>query len=173
MKKCLKIIQRCPDSRTHDETVGPVAGNLEGECHKIRSSYKLLVVAPVYDDAAAANQLVANLVEAFSRADVQLRIIFVDDGSPVPLSHQMRATTTAPIEVLRLRRNVGHQRAIALATAYVHEHVRCDAMLVMDADGEDRPEDAAALVARCRQQRGARIFFAERTRRSESALFQI
>jgi hypothetical protein len=42
----------------------------------------------------------------------------------------------------------------------------------MDADGEDRPEDAAALVARCREQDNDRIIFAERTRRSESSLFQ-
>src|SRR5207248_10153931 len=40
-------------------------------------------------------------------------------------------------------------------------------------DGEDRPEDAAVLVARCREQHGQRINFAERTRRSESVLFQV
>jgi hypothetical protein len=103
---------------------------------------------------------------------VDLRVMFVDDGSPVPLMAQLRASAGAQVEVLRLRRNVGHQRAIALGTAYVHEHISCDAMLVMDADGEDRPEDAAALVARCREQAGKRIIFAERTRRSESTLFQ-
>ncbi len=134
--------------------------------------FRLVVVAPVYDDAAAAAQLLRQLERAFSSADVELRVLLVDDGSPVPLARQLQALT-GPVEVLRLRRNVGHQRAIALGIAYAHEHVACDALLVMDGDGEDRPEDAVALVARCRERAGERIIFAERTRRSESALFQI
>ena len=135
-------------------------------------TYKLVVVAPVYDDAAAAAQLLEDLERTFSGSDVELRVLFVDDGSPVPLVQQLQATAHSQVEVLRLRRNVGHQRAIALGTAYVHEHISGDAMLVMDADGEDRPEDGAALVGRCREEAGERIIFAERTRRSESTLFQ-
>ena len=136
-------------------------------------SYRLVVVAPVYDDEAAAAELLKRLQRAFSSLDIELRVLFVDDGSPIPLAQQLRNKSEARVEVLRLRRNVGHQRAIALGVAYVHEHVPCDAMLVMDADGEDRPEDAVELVARCREQAGKRIIFAERTRRSESALFQV
>ena len=136
--------------------------------------YRLVVVSPVYDDAAAAEQLLQDLQRVFAESDVQLRVLFVDDGSPVPLTYRLHAEMagTARVEILRLRRNVGHQRAIALGTAYVHENFECDGMLVMDADGEDRPEDAAALVARCREQDNDRIIFAERTRRSESSLFQ-
>ena len=137
--------------------------------------YRLVVVSPVYDDAASAQQLLKDLQRVFTGSDVQLRVLFVDDGSPVPLTYQLHAEAdnALPVEILRLRRNVGHQRAIALGTAYVHENFVCDAMLVMDADGEDRAEDAVSLVARCREQDNDRIFFAERTRRSESALFQV
>lgn len=136
--------------------------------------YRLVVVSPVYDDAAAAEQLLQDLQRVFAGSDVQLRILFVDDGSSVPLTYRLHAEMagTARVEILRLRRNVGHQRAIALGTAYVHENFECDGMLIMDADGEDRPEDAASLVARCREQDNDRIIFAERTRRSESSLFQ-
>lgn len=126
----------------------------------------------MYDDAAAAARLLTNLQSAFAGADVSLRVLLIDDGSPVPLAGQLHLPPGATAEILRLRRNVGHQRAIALATAYVHERVPCDAMLVMDADGEDRPEDAATLVGRCRASSWQRIIFAERSRRSESALFQ-
>jgi len=137
--------------------------------------YRLVVVSPVYDDAAAAQQLLQDLQRVFAGSDVQPRVLFVDDGSPVPLTYQLHAEAdnTLPVEILRLRRNVGHQRAIALGTAYVHENFVCDGMLVMDADGEDRAEDAVSLVARCREQDNDRIIFAERTRRSESPLFQL
>jgi glycosyltransferase involved in cell wall biosynthesis len=137
--------------------------------------YRLVVVSPVYDDAAAAQQLLQDLQRVFAGSDVQLRVLFVDDGSPVPLTYQLHAEAgnTLPVEILRLRRNVGHQRAIALGTAYVHENFTCDGMLIMDADGEDCAEDAVSLVARCREQDNDRIIFAERTRRSESPLFQL
>lgn len=132
-----------------------------------------MVVAPVFDDAAAAARLLENLQHAFADAEVTLRVLLVDDGSPVPLAEQLQLPQGMKAEVLRLRRNVGHQRAIALASAYIHEHVPCDAMLVMDADGEDRPEDAVMLLGRCRDSSWQRIVFAERSRRSETALFQV
>ncbi len=138
--------------------------------------YRLAVVAPVYDDAAAAEQLLHNLGRAFSASDVALHVLFVDDGSPVPLAKQLHVGELAPrlrVEVLRLRRNVGHQRAIALGAAFVNEHMECDAMLVMDADGEDRPEEAVRLVSHAREQGGDRVIFAERTRRTESILFRL
>ncbi len=131
------------------------------------------MVAPVHDDAAAAAYLLGHLDRAFALTDVTLRVLLVDDGSPVPLAQQLELPAGASVEVLRLRRNVGHQRAIALGTAYVQEHLPCDALLVMDADGEDRPEDAVKLVARCRALLDGSVVFAERTRRSESALFQM
>ena len=139
-------------------------------------AYRIVVVAPVYDDAAAAARLVAELGHAFAHSDVNLRMLLVDDGSPVPVAQQLESLlppSSPRVNVLRLRRNVGHQRAIALGAAFVHEYFDSDAMLVMDADGEDRPEDAAKLVARCRFENGERVIFAERTRRSETALFQI
>jgi hypothetical protein len=75
--------------------------------------------------------------------------------------------------VVRLRRNLGHQRAIAIGLAYVERHVPCEAVLVMDADGEDDPGDIPALVARYRLERGDTIVFAERRKRAETVLFRV
>ena len=138
-----------------------------------KAIYQVVVVAPVFDDAVVAARLLENLATAFAGSDVVWSALLVDDGSPIPLARQLCPPAGVTADVLRLRRNVGHQRAIALGAAYVQECIPCDAMLVMDADGEDRPEDAVALVVRCRERAGERIIFAERTRRSESALFQL
>jgi cellulose synthase/poly-beta-1,6-N-acetylglucosamine synthase-like glycosyltransferase len=75
------------------------------------------------------------------------------------------------VQLLTLRRNVGHQRAIAVGLAYVHEHIACDAVVVMDADGEDDPADVPRLVARCAEDRFEKIIFARRAKRSEGAVF--
>lgn len=133
---------------------------------------RVIVVAPVYDDAAAAARFLEQLQQAFAGSAVELSVLLVDDGSPIRLTRELPAPAGQPVEVLRLKRNVGHQRAIAIGIAFVHEHRPCDVMLVMDADGEDRPEDAVRLVAACRERGGERIVFADRTRRIDTFAFQ-
>ena len=50
--------------------------------------------------------------------------------------------------VLKLRRNVGHQRAIAIGLSYAAEHlVPGQQVVVMDSDGEDLPSTIPALLA--------------------------
>ena len=50
--------------------------------------------------------------------------------------------------VLKLRRNVGHQRAIAIGLGYVSEHVQPEQrVVVMDSDGEDLPSTIPNLLA--------------------------
>ena len=52
------------------------------------------------------------------------------------------------------------------------KHLPCDAFLVMDADGEDRVEDAARLIELAMSQRTA-VFFAERRKRFKGIVFKI
>ena len=74
--------------------------------------------------------------------------------------------------MLRLRRNLGHQRAIAVGLAYVEDRFKHDAVVVMDSDGEDDPSDVPRLLELLRAEGGRAIVFAERTRRSESWSFR-
>lgn len=141
-----------------------------------RPPFRLVIVSPVYEDAASAARLIRELTDEFDGSEVQLRILLVDDRSPTPLAAELQLAGSVrhcPVDLLRLRRNVGHQRAISIGTAYLHDRIPCDAMLVMDADGEDRPEDAAKLVRHCQDIQGGRIIFGERTRRSETRLFLV
>lgn len=137
------------------------------------ASFRVVVVAPVFDDAASASRLLKELHQVFSSADLAVQVLLVDDGSPVPIAAQLAVPEGLLVKVLRLTRNVGHQRALSLGIAHVHDHKPCNALVVMDADGEDRPQDALKLIERCRKEGGSKVIFAERTRRSESLLFQV
>jgi hypothetical protein len=75
------------------------------------------------------------------------------------------------VKVLNLKRNMGHQRAIALGLAYVQEHEPCDAVVVMDGDGEDKPEDVPSLL-KVLERAGSQVVFAERGKRLESVVFR-
>ncbi|MGH9597486.1 MAG: glycosyltransferase, partial [Edaphobacter sp.] len=77
------------------------------------------------------------------------------------------------VRILRLRRNLGHQRAIAIGLAYIQKNISFDAVLVMDSDGEDTPEGVVDLLRAYSNTRGANAIFAMRSRRSESLVFQL
>jgi hypothetical protein len=75
------------------------------------------------------------------------------------------------IQVLRLYRNLGHQKAIAIGLSYVAENIDCDKVIVMDADGEDAPSDINKLVQRSLEVPG-NIIFAQRNKRTENFIFR-
>jgi polyisoprenyl-phosphate glycosyltransferase len=77
------------------------------------------------------------------------------------------------LESLRLRRNLGHQRAIAIGLSFIHAERQCDAVVIMDADGEDKPEDVPRLIETFLSEKSRKVIFAERGRRSASWTFRI
>lgn len=123
----------------------------------------------------SAAELIRRLDMTISSGDCTIEIILVDDGSVERCNRadfQMSFSSVRAIRTLRLRRNLGHQRAIAIGLVHVKSTTSCDAVLVMDADGEDTPEGVTRLLRAYSAAAGARAIFAERSRRSESVTFR-
>jgi polyisoprenyl-phosphate glycosyltransferase len=136
---------------------------------------QLLVVLPVFNDWPALSALLDQLDEVLATHSLRADVLLVDDASTDPFPATFGAAgyhAVGEITVLRLRCNLGHQRAIAVGLAYVHQHVPCDAVVLMDADGEDAPSDLPALIGRCEREGFMAIVFAERRKRVESLLFR-
>ena len=136
----------------------------------------LVLLIPLYDDWKACQILLSALDEALNGHTLAARVILVDDGSseaPEPDFPGRTFETIKRVDVLQLRRNLGHQRAIAVGLAYIWEHVPCERVVLMDSDGEDDPSDVPRLLDRFDEVGGRSIIFAERTRRSESWMFII
>jgi hypothetical protein len=130
---------------------------------------------PVYQDWDSVGLLCKELDTQLRRLPhVQAEIILVDDGSPNGVDDWVRPECAAVVRIsaLRLRTNLGHQRAICAGLCHIHDNVSCDAVLVMDADGEDRPEDAVRLIELA-EARPERTLFAERRKRREGLLFRV
>lgn len=105
----------------------------------------LVVVTPVFEDLEASGRLFLELGRLYGES---LYVVAVDDGSVhQPLSSDVLARAGVQGVVLRLRRNVGHQKAIATGLAYVAEQLgSAPAVVVMDSDGEDLPQTVSDLV---------------------------
>lgn len=136
----------------------------------------VLILIPVFDDWEALGMLLPQLDETLGQSVYRVRLLVVDDASTETGSAEaLRGPfeSIRNISLLTLRRNLGHQRAIAVGLAYAEKHQQSDVVVVMDADGEDAPADVPRLVKRVLDNESTRIVFAERTRRSESGLFQL
>lgn len=141
------------------------------------TGHKLLVITPVFNDWECLDLILPRIDSALSRHDAiaSATVLVIDDASTKPASLDFDLKGAACIDtvkVLRLRRNLGHQRAIGIGLTYAQDKLEYDIVVVMDADGEDRPEDIPRLIDELIAEEYDRIVFAERGRRTESSLFQ-
>ena len=132
---------------------------------------KIIILTPFLNEEESLNQLLSGLNSLFSQfPDSSFSLLVVDDGSTGKFT--IKAASQFSVQVLHLQRNIGHQKAIAVGLAYIKENMECDKVLVMDADGEDRPEDAIALLQESQKSPG-RIIFAKRKSRQEGNSFRL
>jgi len=106
---------------------------------------KFIVVTPVYEDVEASSMLFSELLNVFAN---DVYIVAVDDGSiKQPLGVDCIQSAKLDGVVIKLKRNVGHQRAIAIGLGYVAEYMNENQIvIVMDSDGEDTPMSIKELI---------------------------
>jgi hypothetical protein len=134
----------------------------------------VVVLIPVYNDWEALGMLLQRLDAVLAESGLPVEVLVVDDASTAPCPPEIWGPVfkaISAIEVLALRSNLGHQRAVAIGLTYVDENSSCQAVVVMDSDGEDAAEDVPRLIHELQRTRGTQIVFAERTRRSEGLAF--
>ncbi|MEP0711058.1 MAG: glycosyltransferase [Algoriphagus sp.] len=75
------------------------------------------------------------------------------------------------ILLIRLVKNMGHQRAIAVGLCYAYETIQSEWVGIMDSDGEDQPHELFRLAAEAKTHNSSA--FAKRSKRSEGLLFRM
>ena len=139
------------------------------------ASQTLAILMPVFNDWECAALLLPLLDDALANAELRAHVVLIDDGSSAPAPPDLvrrPLSHICDVRLLHLRRNLGHQRAIAIGLYYVHEHMAAEAAVVMDGDGEDRPQDIPVLLAEFQRQNRREIIFAARTKRLEKPAFR-
>lgn len=138
------------------------------------SSYpdQINVVIPLFNDWQALGLLLERINAVCEPELVQRMAFWVIDDSSVTEPETLPSGIGRSLGILRLFRNMGHQKAIALGLSYLASLPAQYPTIVMDSDGEDRPEDIPRLLAKGITQQG-HIVFAERTKRHESFGFRL
>ncbi len=133
----------------------------------------LYILTPVYNDWESLSILLENIDGVLSNNGLTASIIVVNDGSSATIGESIKAEynykSIKSMEILNLVRNFGHQKALAIGLNEVAQREDCDYVIVMDADGEDSPQDIIALIEKAKTSR--KIVCAQRKKRSEGFLF--
>jgi glycosyltransferase involved in cell wall biosynthesis len=135
---------------------------------------KILVLTPVYNDWQSFSQLLRLLDTEAVIPGVQIIVLAVNDGSSESIQKDQigeNYQNIQKIEILNLSRNLGHQRAIAIALPYVEQNYPEIPVVVMDSDGEDQPSDIPRLIQNMAKTQ--KLTFALRSKRSEGLLFRV
>jgi polyisoprenyl-phosphate glycosyltransferase len=142
----------------------------------------LCAVVPVYNDWISFGVLLEKLNAAAKTLQLSVTVLGIDDGStePEPSWVAEPDTSAAPtrwdalhsVEIIQLAANVGHQRAIAIGLCVAIADHHHDAILVMDGDGEDPPEEIGTLLSRIAGRRDFCIV-AQRRKRTENLTFRL
>jgi glycosyltransferase involved in cell wall biosynthesis len=136
---------------------------------------RVTILIPVYDDWTSLDTLIRSLDTSLGAAGMQAELLVVNDASPTDggeLNLKPPWASIDKIQILDLRRNLGHQRAIAIGLAWLDESGVQDPVVVMDGDGEDAPSQVPLLYAACQKNGFTRLVFARRNRRSEAFAFR-
>ncbi len=140
-----------------------------------------IVLIPVFNDWEALSRLLDELYAQLTETQIAAEVMLVDDGSTILLpeflleqvaAYQGAGVGLTAVSVLSLRRNLGHQRAIAVGLAYIAEHKPGLSVVVMDCDGEDRAADVPQLLD-VQQETASPVVFARRRQRSEGWRFRL
>jgi dolichol-phosphate mannosyltransferase len=125
------------------------------------------IVVPAYNEEENVSVLYHELAATLDAVGCVFELLIVDDGSTDRTASVIRGLSAADPRVrgLVLTRNFGHQAAISIGLAKVRGH----AVAIMDADLQDRPEDALVLYRECRAA-SADVAYAVRHTRKEGLL---
>lgn len=134
----------------------------------------LTILTPVYNDWDSLELLIRNIDESHLSSKDTINIVVVDDASTVSNTLDytgIKYKNINEISQIQLTQNLGHQRAIAIGLSYIENNVDTDAVIVMDSDGEDNPDDITNLIDAA-ENNPDNIIFASRAKRSENIIFR-
>ena len=141
--------------------------------HDGNQMIKFKILMPCYNDWSSVFKLLNNIDKEVSNIKGEFSIIIVNDGST-----EKAPELTSPLKniksvnIIHIKNNQGHTRSNATGIKYCSKKLDFDYLILMDGDGEDRPEEIKLLVKKVLDEKDVSVV-ARRTKRSEGIIFTI
>jgi hypothetical protein len=134
---------------------------------------KFIILIPIYNDWESLTKLFNNIAQNIKNIkDVQFDCVVVNDCSTIKNPIIKIPPEIKSIKIIHMKINKGHARCNAFGIKYLSESSDFDYLILMDGDGEDRPEEIKLLVDKILLEPDKSVV-AKRVKRSEGPIFQM
>ena len=140
--------------------------------HGWKKMKKFVILIPLYNDWKSVTKLLEEIDEQIINWDAVVTVLIVNDASTEESpSFKKHFKKIRQIKILNMKENRVHQRCIATGLKYILEKVDFDHVIIMDADGEDRPEELNGFYKKSIEKPNITIT-GDRFKRSEGFIFR-
>ena len=134
---------------------------------------KIKILIPVYNDWETLIKLLDEINKVIEDIEnVEFDCMIVNDASTTKPPDIKVPKNIKKIEIFNMKQNRGHARCNAFGLRYLSKKDDFDHLIIMDGDGEDRPEEIKYLVNQALEEQEVSVV-AKRVKRSEGPIFQI
>ena len=134
---------------------------------------KIIILIPLFNDWKSVSRLLNKIDLEVNNWNSEISILIVNDASTEKRSGiEFNFKKIQSVKILNMKKNTVHQRCIAAGLKYICKNEDFDRVIVMDADGEDRPEELNDFFNKA-QENPTMTITGNRFKRSEGVIFKV
>ena len=134
---------------------------------------KFIILLPIYNDWKSVFKLLENIDLQIAEWDAEVFVLIVNDASTEEReSTKLSYTNLKSVRVMNMKRNQGHARCNATGLKFLTEKEDFNYVILMDGDGEDRPEELTSLFKKSKEN-PLKTVTANRIKRSDGSFFKV
>ena len=133
---------------------------------------KIIILIPIYNDWESLIKLLDEINKTVeNKKDYEFKCIVVNDSSTINQPKVSKPFNIKSLKIINMKENRGHARCNAFGLKYIDKNEIYDYLILMDGDGEDRPEEIKSLLDKISESPTVSVV-AKRAKRSEGELFK-
>ena len=133
---------------------------------------KIKILIPVYNDWKSVFKLLEVIDSKIKDWKYEVSVFIIDDASSEKkIQNEFYFKNLKSIQILVMKENKGHARCNALGLKYIYEKEEFDFIILMDGDGEDRPDELVLFFQKL-ENYPDKVITANRVKRSEGLIFK-
>ena len=133
---------------------------------------KIIILIPIYNDWESLIKLLDEINKTVeNKKDYEFKCIVVNDSSTINQPKLSKPFNIKSLKIINMKENRGHARCNAFGLKYIDKNEIYDYLILMDGDGEDRPEEIKSLLDKISESPTVSVV-AKRAKRSEGELFK-
>ena len=134
---------------------------------------KFIILIPVYNDWKSVFKLLEIIDLQITKWDAEVFVFIVNDASTKErLTVKLNVKNIKSVRIVNMKQNRGHARCYATGLKYLIEKENFDYIILMDGDGEDRPEELTSLFNKSKENPSNTVTL-DRIKRSEGPFFKL